>query len=112
MEMCWLIGGNVMAFWWKYVGLLVEMWWLIGGNMLAYWWKYVGLLVEICWLIGGNMLAYWWKCAGLLVEMSWPIGEIWWPVGNTTDFSGSVPGSNLECPHIVSATLQDHCVIL
>ena len=59
----WLITsiGDVMAYWWKCGGLLVEMCWLIGGNVVAFWWKYVGLLVEICWLIGGNVLAYWWR---------------------------------------------------
>ena len=51
--MGWLIGGDVVAHWWRCGGLLVEMWWLIGRNVVAYWWRSG---VRVLWLIGGDVV--------------------------------------------------------
>ena len=52
--------GDVVAYWWRCGGLLVEMWWLMGGDVVAYWWRCDVLSVEL-WLLRGM------KCGGLLV---------------------------------------------
>ena len=51
-------GGNVVDFWWKCSGILVEPWWIFGGNMVDLQSEWGGILVET-----------WLKCGGYLVEI-------------------------------------------
>ena len=43
---------------------LLEMWWLIAGDVVAYCWRFEGLLMEMWWTIGGDGVVYWWICVG------------------------------------------------
>ena len=67
-EMWCLIGGDVVAHWWRCGDSLVEMWWLIGGDVVAPWWRCGGSLVELWWLIGGDVVA---RCTAGDVVAHW-----------------------------------------
>ena len=58
-EMWWLIGGVVVAHWWRCGGSLVEVWWFIGGAVVDHWFICGGSVVEVWWFIGGGVVDHW-----------------------------------------------------
>ena len=64
-----LIGGDVVAYWWRCGASLLEMWWLIVGDVEAHCWRCGGSLLEMWWLIVGDVVDHCWEWGGSLLEI-------------------------------------------
>ena len=43
-----------------------KVWWEIIGDVVGYYWRRGGILLEMWWNIIGDVVEYYWRCGGIL----------------------------------------------